>query len=292
MVQVSDTRSCGLGVSPAGIAVGRSGTANGEGQAFTWTQGGGLVALPRLSGRSSSMANSANDSGIVVGTAFNGGFSGTNLPLIWQNGLVSQLPLPPDYAIGAAWDVNASGVAVGSAGDGRAARCVIYTVSGGTVITPTTPNGSYFSAAYAINDSGRIVGWGADPSDQFIRVGIVYDMSTNTTFSVGTFQGANSAIALGVNNNGQVVGYSNYYLDQGYPFIWTEGIGMVAVPLLAGKNQGIATGGEFGWLGSRDRFPGFLVRSLSLRWGDDLPTCGPAAPGFRLDVTELQPTEH
>ena len=70
VVQMSDTHSYGFGVSPAGIAVGRSGNLD-AGQAFTWTQGGGIMGLPILSGRNSCVANSANDSGIVVGRAFN-----------------------------------------------------------------------------------------------------------------------------------------------------------------------------------------------------------------------------
>ena len=46
------------------------------------------------------MANSANDSGIVVGTAFKLFGAGTDLPVIWQSGVVWQLPLPPGFAIG------------------------------------------------------------------------------------------------------------------------------------------------------------------------------------------------
>jgi hypothetical protein len=71
------------------IGVGRSVFINGA-QAFTWTQNGGLAGLPNLVNRSFRVANSANDSGIVVGT----GSTGANpLPVIWQSGVVSQLPL-------------------------------------------------------------------------------------------------------------------------------------------------------------------------------------------------------
>ena len=293
VVQVSDTHSYGFGVSPAGIAVGRSGNLT-AGQAFTWTQGGGLMGLPILSGRDSCVANSANDSGIVVGKAFNANFSGTDLPVIWQSGVVSQLPLPPGYATGAVFDVNASGVAVGSAGDGLAARRgVIYGVGGATIITPTTPNGSYFSTANAINDSGRIVGWGVDPSDQFIRVGIVYDTSTNTTFSIGTFQGANSAIAFGVNNNGQIVGISNHYLDLSYPFIWTEGVGMVAIPLLEGTNTGTALGvNSAGWVVGLDSlgssYTPFLYDGTTIyRLADLLPAgSGWTLPNYNVSISD------
>src|SRR6267143_2601784 len=67
VIQVGDTASQGFGVSRAGVAVGRSFRSGGA-QAFSWTQGGGLVGLPNLAGRSFAVSNDANDSGTVVGT--------------------------------------------------------------------------------------------------------------------------------------------------------------------------------------------------------------------------------
>jgi hypothetical protein len=67
VVQVGDEASQGFGVSPGGIALGRS-LSNSGSQAFTWTLNGGLVALSNLTGRSYCVSNSANDNGIVVGT--------------------------------------------------------------------------------------------------------------------------------------------------------------------------------------------------------------------------------
>src|SRR5688572_2926799 len=70
VIQVGDTASQGFGLSPGGVVVGRSFRTGGA-QAFTWTQGGGLVGLPNLAGRSFAVANSALDTGAgtVVGTA-------------------------------------------------------------------------------------------------------------------------------------------------------------------------------------------------------------------------------
>ncbi len=248
VVQMNDLDSHGNGVSAAGIAVGHSGTGNG-GQAFTWTQGSGLMGLPLLSGRDSSVAFSANDNGIIVGRAFNETVGGSTLPVIWQNGVVSQLPLPAGFAVGQVFAVNASGIAVGSAGEGGEwEHAAIYTVGGSSVITATPPNGSQFSAAYGINDSGRIVGVGFLPSNPAIQAGIVYDLPTNTIFDVGTLPGANTAMALAVNNNGQVVGSSDRQ-----PYIWTEGSGMVAIPLLPGKDRGDAQGvNSAGWVVGTD----------------------------------------
>ena len=86
----------------------------GGSQAFTWTLNGGIVGLPNLAGRSHAVSNSANDNGIVVGTAATTLFGTSRLPVIWQNGAVSQLPLPPGETLGDANSVNASIVAVGS----------------------------------------------------------------------------------------------------------------------------------------------------------------------------------
>src|SRR5262249_19661481 len=93
VVDSGDEASQGFGVSHGDVAVGRSTRTSGS-QAFTWTLKGGIVGLPNLGGRSNAVSNSANDTGIVVGTAANTLFGTDRLPVIWQNGAVSQLPLP------------------------------------------------------------------------------------------------------------------------------------------------------------------------------------------------------
>src|SRR5438874_6418696 len=125
VVQVGDTASQGFGASPGGVAVGRSFRANAA-QAFSWTVGGGLVALPNLTGRAYAVSNDANDNGIVVGTAATTAFGSARLPVVWQNGVVSQLPLPGGETLGDANGVNASGIAVGSVDGGSQQQAVIY----------------------------------------------------------------------------------------------------------------------------------------------------------------------
>ena len=90
VVQVGDTASQGFGVSRGGTAVGRS-VRTGGSQAFTWTLNGGIVGLPNLAGRSYAVSNSANDNGIVVGTAATTLFGSNRLPVIWQNGVGTDL---------------------------------------------------------------------------------------------------------------------------------------------------------------------------------------------------------
>ena len=252
VVQVGDKASQGLNVSPGRIAVGRSLNNDGS-QAFTWTLNGGLVGLPNLASRNHCVSNSANDSGIVVGTAATTPFGSDRLPVIWQNGAVSQLPLPGGQTLGDANSVNASSVAVGSVNAGSNQRGVIYDGATATIITQTTANGSFFLTAFGINDSGRIVGQGIDPQNAARNVGIVYDIGQNTAFEVGALPNANGALAFGVSNTGNVVGSSMQNQGSGLPFIWSEANGMVAIPLAPDTSLGQAEGvNSSGWVVGTD----------------------------------------
>jgi hypothetical protein len=246
VVQTGDTASQGFGISPGGTAVGRS-VRSGGAQAFTWR--GFIAGLPNIAGRPFCVANGANNNGIVAGTCANTLFGTARLPVIWQNGSVSQLTLPAGETLGDANDVNAAGVAVGSAGSGSLQRGVMYSGGNAIVITQTTSNGSFFLTAFGINDSNRIVGQGIDPTNAARNVGIVYDFGSNTAFEVGALPGANGALAFGVSNAGHVVGSSMMNQGSGQPFIWTQSGGMAAIPLPAGTTQGSARAVNFaGWV--------------------------------------------
>ena len=252
VIDVGDDASQGSGVSHGGIAVGRS-IHTGGSQAFTWTLNGGIVGLPNLAGRSYAVSKSATDNGIVVGTAATTLFGTSRLPVMWQNGAVSQLPLPPGETLGDANSVNASSVAVGSVDGGSLQRGAIYSGGSGTIITQTTPTGSFFVTAFGINDSGRIVGQGIDPMNAARNVGIVYDIGQNTAFEVGALPGLNGALAFGVSNTGYVVGSSMLNQGSGLPFTWSDQGGMVAIPLATGTSEGSARAvNSAGWVVGND----------------------------------------
>ena len=252
VIEVGDDASQGFGVSHGGIALGRS-IRTGGSQAFTWTINGGIVGLPNLAGRSHAVSNSANDNGVVVGTAATTLFGTSRLPVMWQNGAVSQLPLPPGETLGDANSVNASSVAVGSVDAGSLQRGTIYSGGSGTIITQTTANGSFFVTAFGINDSGRVVGQGIDPMNAARNVGIVYDIGQNTAFEVGALPGLNGALAFGVSNTGYVVGSSMLNQGSGLPFIWSDQGGMVAIPLATGTSEGSARAvNSAGWVVGND----------------------------------------
>ena len=252
VVDSGDDASQGFGVSHGDIAVGRSIRTSGS-QAFTWTLKGGIVGLPNLAGRSNAVSNSANDNGIVVGTAASTLFGTDRLPVIWQNGAVSQLPLPPDETLGDANSVNASSVAVGSIDAGTLQQGVIYSGGSATIITQTTPTGCLFLTAFGINDSGRIVGQGIDPNNAARNVGIVYDIGQSMAFEVGALPGSNGALAFGVSNTGYVVGSSMLNQGSGTPFIWSDQGGIVAIPLATGTSEGSARAvNSSGWVVGTD----------------------------------------
>jgi uncharacterized membrane protein len=252
VIDPGDDASQGFGVSHGGTAVGRS-IRTGGSQAFTWTINGGIVGLPNLAGRSHAVSNSANDNGGVVGTAATTLFGTSRLPVMWQNGAVSQLPLPPGETLGDANSVNASSVAVGSVDAGSLQRGAVYSGGSGTIITQTTPNGSFFVSAFGINDSGRVVGQGIDPMNAARNVGIVYDIGQNTAFEVGALPGLNGALAFGVSNTGYVVGSSMLNQGSGLPFIWSDQGGMVAIPLATGTSEGSARAvNSAGWVVGND----------------------------------------
>jgi uncharacterized membrane protein len=240
VIDPGDIASQGNGASAGGVGVGRSvGVSN---RAFSWTLGGGLVALPNLPGRAFGVAYGANDSGLVVGDGTTTAFGSGSLPLVWTNGSVSQLPLVSGETIGRARDVNAHGVAVGSNSSGSLEYGVYWDAGAPFPITQTTDNGSRLVVANGINDAGLVMGFGVDPNNAARNVGFVYDTTTGIAFEVGALNGMNGAIAFGISNAGHIVGSSMLNQGSGMPFLWTESGGIVPIPLPAGTSQGSARG--------------------------------------------------
>jgi hypothetical protein len=275
VVQTGDTASQGFGVSTGGVAVGRS-VRSGGAQAFSWTQAAGIAGLPNLAGRSFCVANGSAAGGLIAGTCAASLFGTSRLPVIWQNGAVSQLPLPSGETLGDTNDINASGVAVGSINAGSLQRAAVYSVSTATVITQTTSNGSFFTTAFGVNDSGRVVGAGVDPSNAARNVGMVYDIGSSSAFEVGALPGANGALAFAVSNTGFVVGSSMLNQGSGLPFIWSQAGGMVSIPLPTGTTQGSAravnsSGWAVGTASSAFAIPFLYNGSATFRLADLIP---------------------
>lgn len=255
VVQAGDTASQGFGISATGIAVGRSfRPGNAGAQAFSWTRGGGIVGLPNLAGRSFEVANASTNLGIIVGTAATTSFGSGRLPVVWQNGNVSQLPLPAGQTLGDAYGVRDNGIAVGSVDAGTNQRAVIYDGANTRIITQTSPGGCFFVTAFGIGGN-TVVGIGWDPANAARNVGMYHDISTGISYEVGALPGANGAINFGVSQNGSyIVGSSMMNQGSGLPFIYTRSTGMMtAIPLVPGTTQGSARGvNSAGWVVGND----------------------------------------
>lgn len=276
VTQGGDTASQGFGVSSGGVGVGRSIRASGS-SAFTWTQAGGIVGLANLSGRTFCVANGTNDNNRVAGTCANSLFGTARLPVIWINGAVAPLTLPTGETLGDANDVNSGAFVVGSAGSGSTQKAVIYFGPNFTLISQTTSTGCFFNTAFGINDAGRIVGTGIDPNNAARNVGMVFDMGQSQAFEVGALPGANGALAFGISNGGHVVGSSMMNQGSGLPFIWTQGGGMVAIPLPTGTTQGSAravnsSGQAVGTASSAFAIPFLYTGGVTFRLADLIPS--------------------
>lgn len=242
IVNPADSGSQAFGISPGGrVVTGRSLGGTGS-SAFYWTKRGGLVALPNLDSpaRPFGQGSAANDQGVVVGTGATTFFGSSPLPLIWQDGVVAQLPLPAGQTLGRAYGLNNAGVAVGSVGSGNGEFGILYAGDSASVITTTTDNGSFVRTAFAINDDGLVVGFGIDPNNLARNVGFLYDSATDTAGEVGALPGMNGAICFGVSNTGFVVGSSTFNQGSGLPFIWSGDAGIRAIGLPPDTSSGIA----------------------------------------------------
>lgn len=246
-VEQAGDSSQGMRSSAGGVAVGRSLRSAGS-TAFAWDRHNGWLTLTNLTGRNFCVSNGANELSFAVGTCATTSFGSGRLPVIWQSGSPMPLPLPSGETLGDANDINDSGVAVGSANAGSQQFAVIFSNGTGTPLSQTTAGGAFFRTAFAINNTGRIVGQGVDPGNAARNVGIVYDMGGSNAFEVGALPGKNGALAFDVSNAGHVVGASMQNQGSGVPYIWTQAGGMIEIPLPAGTSSGSARGvNSNGW---------------------------------------------
>jgi probable HAF family extracellular repeat protein len=194
----------GFGSAPTGYAINDTGAVagwamNGSGnqQAFVSTPNG---LKPLGSASSDSYAYGINTSGTVVGTSYaNGQAYGT----IWNASTITTLGAG-SYAMA----INDAGEVVG--GNGNA-----FTVINGQLQSLADPAGVQWSAAYAVNDSGTVVGDGQLSNGSFR--GIIWSPDGGMVL-LGTLGGVSSQ-ATGVNDAGEVVGFAS--LASGYQHAFT-----------------------------------------------------------------------
>lgn len=111
--------------------------------------------------------------------------------------------------------VNASGQAVGASGHphGAETHAFFWQKSGGIRDLGTLPGGDY-SAAFAINDSGVVVG----TSNTSTSTHAFSWAPAQGLSDLGTLPGVNASSALAINNQGQIAGSSG-----GHAVLWSGG---------------------------------------------------------------------
>ena len=205
------------GISNSGVIAG-AGVPNGPPVPGFWTVTGGAMLLTGTY-QSSAQAVAANDSGTIIG---NYGQSGTvtSLPLVWSAPGYAETTLPglecdectrSDVAASA---VNDSGLIAGSSNysiyDNGA-----YVSSGmhatewqsGAVTDLGGLQGADYSAAYAVNSGGDVVGGSrTDASSGAPTHAFLYRQGAMT--DLGTLAGDATSSANSINDSGQIVGLS------------------------------------------------------------------------------------
>jgi probable HAF family extracellular repeat protein len=237
----------------------------------------GDLATPGLGGQNS-VVYSANERGQAVGQAEtstrdpNGedfcGFKAlgqpaagtTCLPFLWQYAVMTPLPTLGG-SNGTALMVNKSGTVAGYAENTTLdPKCpapqklqfkpVIW--ENGEVQELPTSSGNPEGMAYAINDSGQVVGASGTCAPYSIITGLYMQplhallWETGTVTDLGSLGGTgqgNGIIPHGINNQGQAVGYSDLKGNANFhAFLWARGTGMQDLGTLTGDVNSAAIG--------------------------------------------------
>lgn len=161
-----------------------------------------VVPLRPSKGRSHSMAYAINLEGQAVGMSYNPPID--EVPVLWDRGIVYPLPMPRGCLAAAAWDINPSGMMVGTGRTSRGDIALFWPNRRRVVTLPDLIAGGH-SCAWALNDSGEIVG--ASTYDLSWRMHPCLWTNGTTPADLGTL-GGDTGFAHDISNKHRIVGWS------------------------------------------------------------------------------------
>ncbi len=190
-------------------------------EADSW-QGGLISALWNISGDTFGVALGINDNGLIVGGCW--GPSTSSHAVLWQDGAAIDLGTLGGI-MSEATAVNDQGQVVG---DGDTSSGVdeaflwqngIMTNLGALPGAITPAAGVATSAAYAINNSGQVVGH----SLTYGNINHAFLWQNGTMTDLGVLSAGSASYADAINNQGQVVGYNTTASGVTHAFLWQNG---------------------------------------------------------------------
>jgi probable HAF family extracellular repeat protein len=203
-----------IGINSAGTIAGHHLNYKGYYFICTWSSWGSTPIVSTTPGETGAI----NESGCVAGTLSSGKL------FIMRNGLIDSVALPTEINNAervVVTHINNSGTITGYVRQtglysGLTANSTAFIYDSGRYIYPV--NKTYWSIAYAINDSGTVVGTyntGSAQNAFLFSNGVITDVPLGSNYG---------ALACDINNNGTIVGkYSTGYLWAGNGTLSTTG---------------------------------------------------------------------
>lgn len=201
-------------INNSGTVVGETGSASltfPDGQAYSWSSGGGINYLGTLGGDYAG-AYDINESGQITGFAWPAGaqFSTQGQGFIYENGVMSPLgnvSTSTGYSRG--HGINDAGEIAGRGSlvdFGNSDKHLAYWDENGLINSYTSAGGTY-STGQDINNNGIIVGNGRTATSGNLQYGMVWDRDGNLLQVMDTF-GGNRSRAWAINEDGTIVGFA------------------------------------------------------------------------------------